>query len=154
MSNQNKLSDLAAKLGLEGAQSRTLPTKFATAFDDAAALPKHEVHMYNNAPLDSEPGRCHAPVAENANFDQKVYMFPESYNALRRELYEYWPNLFGLVGYAMAFDAVRFIELMDAALDTKTTFDSQKVDGTCKKYLDLLRNKRGLSNLHTAAEKA
>ncbi len=125
-----------------------LPTKFATPQEDAAQQPKHEAVNYSSAlPEDSEPGKMHKPAPANANFDQKIYMFPESYNALRRELHENWPNLFQTVGYFMAFDSVRFIELMDAALDTKTTFDSQKVDAICKKYLNLLRNKRGLSSI-------
>lgn len=135
-------------------QKKTLPTKFATAADDAMNLPKTEVHNYNNGPVDSEPGRMHAPAKPNANFDEKVYMFPESYNALRVELHDNWPTLFKVVGWYMAFDAVRFIEEMDNALDTKTGFDSAKVDAICKKYLDLLRAKRGLSALHSPSEKA
>jgi len=146
-------SDLAAKLGIKSdARLPVLPTKFATAFEDAAALPKHEVHNYNAAPLDKDTGDKQAP--ENANIDQKTYWFPESYNALRTELYTNWPTLFKAVGYAMAHDGVRFIEMMDAALDTKTTFDSAKVAGICAKYIDLLRAKRGLSPLHSASEKA
>ena len=125
-----------------------LPTKFATPFEDELALPEKEVQDYSSAlPEDSEPGRMNAPARPDANFDEKVYMFPESYNALRRELFENWPSLFQTVGHAMAFDAIRFIELMDAALDTKTTFDTAKVDSISKKYLNLLRNKRGLSSL-------
>lgn len=132
-----------------------LPTRFATAADDAAQLPKQEAVNHNaNAPLDSEPGRMHKPAAENAPFDEKVYLFPESYNALRIELHDHWPNLFKVVGYWMAMDASTFIELMDDALDQRTTFDTQMVDAICKKYLDVLRNKRGLSSLHTDGEKA
>lgn len=146
------LADLAASIGKE--KRTVLPTKFATPFEDQKALPATEAKSYNAAPLDSEAGRAHSSAKANANFDEKVYMMPESFNALRRELYENWPRLFALVGHAMAFDAVRFLELMDGALDTKTTFDSQKVDGTCKKYLDLLRAKRGLAPLHLPSEKA
>ena len=126
-----------------------LPTKFATPADDVANLPKKEAQDYSSTiPIDNEPGRMNKPARPGANFDEKVYLFPESFNALRRELHDYWPNLWQQVGFVMAFDAVVFIELMDAALDTKTTFDSDKVDGICKKYIDLLRNKRGFSGLH------
>lgn len=126
-----------------------LPTRFATDADDMANLPRTEAKDYSShLPLDSEPGRMNDPVGEKANFDQKVYMFPESFNALRRELDENWPSLFELVGYAMVADGIRFIELMDAALDTRTTFDTAKVDAIAKKYLNLLRNKRGISSIH------
>ena len=146
-------AELSKMLGIDK-RLPTLPTRFASAQEDAANLPKHEAKRYNSGPLDSEAGRAHKPADANANFDQKVYMMPESYNALRIELYEHWPNLFKLAGWFMAWDAVRFMEVMDGALDTKTTFDSQTVDAICKKYLDLLRNKRGLSSLHLPSEKA
>lgn len=126
----------------------TLPTKFATEQDDAANLPKHEAKDYSShLPVDSEVGRMNKPAHANANVDQKVYLFPDSYNALRTELDSNWPELFKAVGWPMAFDAVMFIEMMDSALDTKTTFDSDKVSAICHKYLNLLRNKRGLSSL-------
>lgn len=126
-----------------------MPVKFATDADDLANLPKKEAVDYSSAlPLDNEPGKMHKPARDGANFDEKVYMMPESFNALRRELDSYWPSLFARVGYAMAFDAISFIEMMDGALDTKTTFDSAKVDGICNKYLNLLRNKRGISSIH------
>jgi hypothetical protein len=128
---------------------KVLPTKFATPLEDAAALPKQEAHDYSSAlPVDSEPGRMNKPAREGANFDEKIYMFPESFNALRKEMYENWPNLFREVGHCMAFNAIEFVEAMDAALDTRTTFDSDKVDAICQKYLDLLRNKRGISGLN------
>ena len=126
-----------------------LPARFATAADDAANLPAREAKDYSShLPLDNEPGKMHKLVGDKANFDQKVYMFPESYNALRTELDTNWPTLFAQVGHAMAFDAITFIEMMDAALDTRTTFDSAKVDAISKKYLNLLRNKRGVSSIH------
>lgn len=134
---------------LRGKDKRTvLPLRFATEQDDAANLPKHEAHNYSShLPLDNEPGRMNKPADANAHVSDKVYLFPESFNALRTELDQNWPSLFATVGYFMVFDAVRFIELMDAALDTKTTFDSDKVSAICHKYLNLLRNKRGLSSL-------
>lgn len=152
-SKPSQLFDLARKLGVADRAphaQQILPTKLATALDDAMQLPKKEVHRYNNAPLD-------ANRVENKptdNFDQKIYMFPESYNALRIELSENWKNLWELAGYPMAYDGIRFCQILDAALDTKTTFDTHTVDGICKKYLDLLRNRRGLSSLHTQSEKA
>lgn len=126
----------------------TLPTKFATPLEDAANLPKHESTDYSSAlPVDNEPGRMHKPAPENAHISDKVYLFPESYNALRIELHDNWPQLWQAVSYYMAFDSVTFIEQMDAALDCKTTFDSAKVSAICHRYLNLLRNKRGLSSL-------
>ena len=134
---------------IKGIDKRTvLPLRFATAQEDEANLPKYEAKDYSaHLPVDSEAGRMNKEAAKDASFDQKVYLMPESYNALRRELDEYYPNLFARVGYVMAFDASTFIEMMDAALDTKTTFDSDKVSAICHKYLNLLRNKRGLSSL-------
>ena len=150
MTEDNK--SLAEKLGIAGKQTHVLPTKFATPFDDARALPKQEAHRYNAAPLDKDTGdKRNNP---NDHILEKTYWFPESYNALRIELFQNWPNLWQAVGYVMAYDGPVFCELMDAALDTKTTFDTATVGGICAKYLDLLRNKRGLSDLHTRSEKA
>ena len=126
---------------------KTLPTKFATPREDAANLPTKEAIDYSSAlAVDSVPGKMHKPAKENANIDEKVYMFPDSFNALRKELSENWPTLFERVGYTMAFDAPVFMEMMDAALNTKTTFDSAKVSAISLKYLNMLRNKRGLSS--------
>ena len=138
--------DLSKKLDLD--KRTVLPLRFATEQDDQANLPKQEARDYSSAlPVDSTPGRMNKPAREGANIDEKVYLFPESFNALRIEMVSNWPNLFQIAGHAMVFDAVRFIELMDAALDTKTTFDSDKVEAICAKYLNLLRNKRGLSSI-------
>ena len=129
-------------------ENKVLPTKFATEQEDYANLPKYEAKDYSSSlPVDSEPGRMNKPAAKGANIDQKVYMFPESYNALRIEMHDNWPTLFQVVGWPMAFDSIMFIEMMDNALDCKTTFDSDKVSAICHKYLNLLRNKRGLSSL-------
>lgn len=126
-----------------------LPLKFATPQEDEANLPKTEAKDYSShLPVDSTPGRMNKAAPEGAHISEKVYLFPESYNALRIELHSYWRNLFERVGYCMAFDAPTFIEMMDAALDTKTTFDSDKVEAICLKYLNLLRNKRGISSIH------
>jgi hypothetical protein len=120
-----------------------------TDLDDALHAPKHEAKIYSPGDVDAVSGA--ATARPDAHISEKVYLFPESYNYLRKMLYEEFPMLFQIVGHAMAFDAPRFIELMDAALDTKTTFDSDKVDSTCKKYIDLLRAKIGLSPLHATA---
>lgn len=79
------------------------------------------------------------------NFDQKIYMFPESFNALRRELHENWPTLWALVGYRMAFRADEFVELMNHACDVKLVLDSDNVDFICATYLRKLKQMRGLS---------
>jgi hypothetical protein len=126
-----------------------LPLRFATEQDDMANLPRKEAHDYSSAlPLDDQVGRMNKPAAPDAHVSDKVYLFPESYNALRTELNDNWPALFAQVGWCMAFDAIHFVEMMDAALDTKTTFDSDKVSAICHKYLNLLRNKRGLSSIN------
>lgn len=146
MTEENK--SLADRLGL----TKVLPTKFATPFEDALNLPKQEAYRYNAAPLDKDTGdKRNNP---NDHILEKTYFFPEPYNALRIELYENWPKLWEVVGYVMAYDGPVFVELMDAALDTRTTFDTATVGGICAKYLDLLRAKRGLSPLHTPSEKA
>jgi trans-aconitate methyltransferase len=136
------------------AKRTVLPLRFATEQEDQAALPKQEIAHYSAGPEDADAGKKHELVNPNAHISEKTYWLPDSFNALRREMDENWPNLFKSVGWPMAFDAPTFIEMMDAALDTKTTFDTAKVDSICKKYLDLLRNKRGLSSLHTHFEKA
>lgn len=128
--------------------SKVLPTKFATPAEDAANLPKQEAKDYSShLPEDSEPGRMNKPAPANAHISEKVYYFPESFNALRVEMHDHWPTLWKTVQWFMAFDAVTFIEIMDGACDCRTTFDTAKVDAICARYLDLLRKKRGLSPL-------
>jgi hypothetical protein len=109
-----------------------------------AALPKNQQHEYSG---DS--------AAKQKNFDQKVYLFPESFNALRRELEDNWPNLFNefnpeigmSIGYAMAFNSEVFIGAMNGALDMAEQYDSGNVDAICKAFLNALRAKRGVSKL-------
>lgn len=127
--------------------SKVLPIKLPTPADHEANLPKQEVNDYSSAlPVDTGPQSVHKP-ATGSDLADKIYMFPESYNALREELCNYYPNLWERVGHAMAFDAITFIELMDAALDLKTTWDSAKVGAICHRYWNELRAKRGLSRL-------
>ena len=95
-------------------------------------------------------------AAKKKNFDQKIYLFPESFNALRRELYEHWPTFFMQVNpetrtslaYDMANNAPQFVGVMNEALDLAVQMDSDNIDAICKEFLDALRGKRGLSKLH------
>ncbi len=126
--------------------SKVLPTRTPTALDHEANLPKQEVTDYSSAlPVDTGQSE-HRPATGNDLAD-KIYLFPESYNALRSELDGYWPELWALAGHPMAFDAIRFIEIMDAALDMKTTWDSAKVGAICHRYWNELRAKRGLKRI-------
>ena len=87
-------------------------------------------------------------AAEKKNFDEKIYMFPESFNALRVELLNYWPSLWQVVGWVMANNAQEFVIRMNDALSMNLQFDTAKVDAICKQYLNRLRKERGLSQLH------
>jgi hypothetical protein len=95
-------------------------------------------------------------AAKKKNFDQKIYMFPESFNALRRELFEHWPVLFMQVnpetGTSLAHDmvnnAAQFIGTLNGALGLNMQLDTDNVDTICKVFLDELRVFRGLSRLH------
>lgn len=79
------------------------------------------------------------------NFDQKIYMFPESYNQLRKELVEHWPHTWAQVSWAMAYKAEDFVATMNEALDMKLQFDTGKVEAICLEYLNALRKLRGVS---------
>lgn len=95
-------------------------------------------------------------AAKKKNFDEKIYMFPESFNALRREMEGYWPTLFNQVppgletsiAYDMVFDAPQFVARMNGALDLQLQADSENVDGICKAYLNALRKLRGISSIN------
>lgn len=82
------------------------------------------------------------------SFDQKIYLMPESFNALRRELMEEWPELWALVSYRMAYRAEEFVELMNEGLQMNQRFDTHNVNNICKAYLNKLRNNRGLSSIN------
>lgn len=101
---------------------------------------------------DKEKGLYHHELLEDGkggglesgkNFDQKLYYFPESYNALRRELVTNWPELWKLVGWPMAYAANMFVGRMNDALDLNVTLDSSKVDAICSEYYQALLKKRG-----------
>ncbi len=93
------------------------------------------------------------PADPRANFDQKIYLFPPSYNALRQELEENWPTFFYGVpdgfaispAWAMVYDAPQFVGFCNGALDMTVQFDSANVEGICKKFLNGFRKLRGLS---------
>lgn len=98
------------------------------------------------SPTELDQGKYkHSLDGKVKNFDEKIFMFPESYNALRKELVENWPNLWALVGWRMAHRAEEFVEYMNDALDVAVVFDTEAVDFICSTYLSLLRKKRGLS---------
>lgn len=72
----------------------------------------------------------------------RVFMFPDSFNNLRKELIDNWPALWVKVQWAMAFDAELFVEMMNKELYTKLP-QGADCDQWCSKYLKLLRAKRG-----------
>jgi len=89
----------------------------------------------------------------------KVFMFPESYNELRKELVMHWasidskiPNLWAQVGWYMAFDMVEFMERMNDKLGGVLTVvpitknDELRTDVVCKVFLKELRKRRGEVN--------
>lgn len=76
------------------------------------------------------------------NFDQKIYMFPPAYNALRRELVENWPTLWALSSWYMAFRPEEFAAIMNDATDLRVIFDSGAVNWMCEKWLNALVAKR------------
>lgn len=94
-------------------------------------------------------------VGDKAHISQKVYYFPESFNALREELERYYPTFFYLVNpdigcspaHAMVFDAPHFVGMCNGALGTVVQFDSENVDGICKTFLNEFRKLRGASPL-------
>ena len=90
---------------------------------------------------------AHKPLdnPDAAHITEKIYMFPESFNALRRELSENWPHLWAAVSWPMAFKAEDFVSLMNEALNMRIQFDGNRVDATCTTYLNELRRLRGLS---------
>lgn len=90
---------------------------------------------------------------------EKVFMFPESYNELRKELMTFWdspdskiPHLWKWVGWYMAFDMVEFIERMQDKLDHPikviplTKDDTVRTDIVCTAFLTELRKRRGELN--------
>lgn len=85
--------------------------------------------------------------SDKKNFDEKLYFFPESYNALRKELYEQWPEIWPIVGWVMGNNGPEFVSRMNEGLQMNLQFDTNKVDSICKTYLNRLRKQRGLGPL-------
>jgi hypothetical protein len=93
---------------------------------------------------------------KNDHISQKTYMFPESYNALRRELEEYWYDFFvtpnPLTGtspaWCMVFDAPQFVGYLNGFTGLAVQFDSESVDAICSTFLNALRRQRGVSEIH------
>jgi hypothetical protein len=126
----DKATEFAKKLQIAADEEVAAfkPQKILTSEDDAATL------------------EVATGAAERAkNFDEKIYMFPESYNALRRELHDYWPVLFTHVGWAMANNGPQFVQQMNDLTGLKIQFDTNKVDAICKEFLSFLRTARGVS---------
>ena len=94
---------------------------------------------------DAEKGLHQHDMDSQSNkkeFADKIYMFPPSYNALRKELTNHWPTLWQHVQWTMAFSAGLFIERMNDALDLYVQMDSHRVDAICTEYLQALQKKR------------
>jgi hypothetical protein len=118
--------EVAKKLILEGdEQVASYKPQEIVAGDDSAAL------------LDQTN-------SDKKNFDQKIYMFPESFNALRRELVEHWPEIWPLVAWCMGNNGPEFVSRMNAGLQMNLQFDTNKVESICLTYLNRLRKQRGL----------
>lgn len=103
-----------------------------------------------------------------ANFDQKLFMFPDEYNELRKELFTHWnPKETGehphhkqanvkwddpRCGWALAFDAELFVEYMNSRLDNVfrvaviTNSDDLRIANICSVFLKELRRRRGERN--------
>lgn len=91
---------------------------------------------------------------KHKHFSEKLFIFPESFHALRIELQTNYPNLWNTpIQYLMWADQAMFIEEMTKALDlVLVDFDSANLEGVCKRFLDELRERRGVSRLHNPSE--
>lgn len=107
-----------------------------------AKLPAHQRHEVNESPL-----------APKKHISEKIYYFPEEFNALRRELEDFWPAFFTHINpefgfspaWAMVHNGPQFIGLMNGALDMDVQLDTENIAATCKAYLNKLRAMRGVS---------
>lgn len=109
---------------VEQSNSDSAPVLVATEADTDKALGYH----YHD--MDKSSG--------SKNFDQKIYMFPPAYNALRKELVENWPTLWALTSYRMAFMPEEFCAIMNDATSLRVIFDSGAVNWMCDKWLNEL----------------
>lgn len=102
------------------------------------ALPQHNRHQLVNP---------------KAHLSEKLYFFPESFNALRRELEENYPTFFNSINpefgyspaYAMVFNGPQFVGFCNGALEMDVQFDSENIEEICKKFLNGFRQLRGVS---------
>jgi hypothetical protein len=124
--------------------------------DKAAELAKtlreeEQRQLAEHKPLQSAPGPSTEIVQEldrkDKPFDQKIYMFPEEFNALRRELSEHHPKLWRLVAWHMGNNGPHFVHIMNAVLDMNVQFDTDKVGPICKMFLNRLRKHRGVGEI-------
>lgn len=124
-----------------------------------------QARLANSAPDQNRAGsdfllpahQRNAPVTQEKQkeFNQKIYLFPESFNALRRELEDNWREWFTAIqpefgmspAYAMVFNAPQFVGMCNGATDEVVQFDSDAVEATCKTFLNAFRKKRGVSPL-------
>jgi hypothetical protein len=86
-------------------------------------------------------------------------MYPESFNQLRKEIVDNWPDMWPVVGWSMAF---AFREMFMTAMNEafrNGNIDEQKyvasadesLDIICQRYLDGLRAMRGVSALNPSS---
>lgn len=105
-----------------------------------------------NLPVNQQDNR----VADNAEFSKKIYLFPEEFNALRRELEENWNEFFTTVSpldgtspaWCMIYNAPQFLGFCNGFTGLAVQFDSQNVAGICKEFLNAFRKLRGISAIH------
>lgn len=132
--------------------------------EDAEQFLERKKQLENAAPDDSKHGgdfylpahNRHQEAHKTANIDQKVYLFPESFNALRRELEENWREFFHTVNpltntspaWCMVFDAPQFIGYCNGATGLAVQMDSEAVDEICKTFLNAFRKMRGVKEIH------
>lgn len=86
-------------------------------------------------------------------FSDKIFMFPPEYNALRRELDIYWPQLWAITQWSMAYKAEDFVSVMNEALDMAIVFDTEKVAFICRSFLEELQRRRDSTAAHDRIEK-
>lgn len=115
--------------------------------EEIAAIKPQEIVPGFDSVQHSLPGEDPTAVEKPKNFDQKIYLFPDEYIALRKELVEHWPEIWILVGWLMAHNGPQFVDAMNAGLQMNLQFDTHKVGPICKKYLNRLRKQRGVSEL-------
>lgn len=127
-------------------------------------IAERERQLESTRPDESRPGTDRSLDSPNRhdiadgrkNFDQKIYYFPESFNALRRELEENWLEFFTTVNpldgtspaWCMVHNAPQFIGYCNGATGLSVQFDSENVSGICGEFLNAFRKMRGVSAIH------